>query len=68
MTDPTLPETTTMRRLKRSRVLQVSSLMATVSFSMAACGSPQKTLMASAAASSTKSRRPPLPCTSRKPA
>jgi uncharacterized protein YgiB involved in biofilm formation len=41
MTDPILPETTTMRRLKRSRVLQVSSLMATVSFSMAACGSPQ---------------------------
>lgn len=40
MTDDTLPETTTMRRLKRSRTLQVTSLMATVSFSMAACGSP----------------------------
>jgi len=44
MTDPTLPETTTMRRLKRSRTLQVTSLMATVSFSMAACGSPQANL------------------------
>ncbi|MBU1383736.1 MAG: DUF1190 domain-containing protein [Alphaproteobacteria bacterium] len=42
MSEPTLPETTTMRRLKRSRTLQVTSLMATVSFSMAACGSPQR--------------------------
>lgn len=41
MTDDLLPQTTTMRRLKRSRTLHVSSLMATVSFSMAACGSPQ---------------------------
>jgi uncharacterized protein YgiB involved in biofilm formation len=40
MTDDILPQTTTMRRLKRSRTLHVSSLMATVSFSMAACGSP----------------------------
>lgn len=41
MTDPKdLPQTTTMRRLKRSRVLHVSSLMATASFSLAACGSP----------------------------
>ncbi len=30
-----------MRRLKRSRVLHVSSLMATASFSLAACGAPQ---------------------------
>ncbi|WP_372706187.1 DUF1190 domain-containing protein [Brevundimonas sp.] len=44
MTDETLPQTTTMRRLKRSRTLQVTSLMATVSFSMAACGSPQSRL------------------------
>lgn len=44
MTDDTLPETTTMRRLKRSRTLQVSSLMATVSFSMVACGSPAASL------------------------
>ena len=42
MSEPTRPETTTMRRLKRSRTLQVTSLMATVSFSMAACGSPQR--------------------------
>lgn len=42
MTDDTLPQTTTMRRLKRSRTLQVTSLMATVSFSMAACGAPQR--------------------------
>lgn len=40
MTDDILSQTTTMRRLKRSRTLHVSSLMATVSFSMAACGSP----------------------------
>lgn len=36
-----LPETKTMRRLKRSRTLQVTSLMATASFSLAACGAPQ---------------------------
>ncbi len=43
MTDDTqTPETSTMRRLKRSRTLHVSSLMATVSFSVAACGSPQR--------------------------
>lgn len=43
MTDPKdLPQTKTMRRLKRSRVLHVSSLMATASFSLAACGSPQR--------------------------
>jgi len=42
MTDThSLPETTTMRRLKRSRTLQVTSLMATASFSLAACGAPQ---------------------------
>lgn len=46
MTDDTLPRTTTMRRLKRSRSLQVTSLMATVSFSMAACGSPGSSLPA----------------------
>jgi len=40
MTD--LPKTDTMRKLKRSRVLHVSSLMATASFSLAACGSPQR--------------------------
>lgn len=37
-----LNETKTMRRLKRSRVLQVSSLMATAGFTLAACGSPQR--------------------------
>ena len=42
MSEQTVPETTTLRRLKRSRTLQVTSLMATVSFSMAACGSPQR--------------------------
>lgn len=43
MTDPKdLSKTDTMRRLKRSRVLHVSSLMATASFSLAACGSPQR--------------------------
>lgn len=36
-----LPETTTMRRLKRSRSLHLTSLMATVGFSMSACGGPQ---------------------------
>ena len=38
---PTAPETTTIRRLKRSRTLQITSLMATASFSLAACGAPQ---------------------------
>jgi uncharacterized protein YgiB involved in biofilm formation len=42
MTDQTLPQSTTMRRLKRSRTLQVTSLMATVGFTLAACGSPQR--------------------------
>ena len=44
-TDP-LPQTDTLRRLKRSRTLHVTSLMATVSFSMAACGSPQRSVAA----------------------
>lgn len=50
MTDDTLPPApstpthSTMRRLKRSKTLHVSSLMATVSFSMAACGSPQRSV------------------------
>lgn len=35
------PEATTMRRLKRSRALRVTGLMATAAFSMSACGSPQ---------------------------
>lgn len=34
-------ETTTMRRLKRSRTLHMTGLMATAAFSMSACGSPQ---------------------------
>ncbi|WP_298160754.1 DUF1190 domain-containing protein [Brevundimonas sp.] len=38
---PSPAETKTMRRLKRSRTLQVTSLMATASFSLAACGAPQ---------------------------
>lgn len=43
MTDPKdPPQTRTMRRLKRSRVLHVSSLMATASFTLSACGSPQR--------------------------
>lgn len=42
MSEQPLPQTTSMRRLKRSRTLQVTSLMATVSFSVAACGSPQR--------------------------
>ena len=42
MNDQTLPQSTTMRRLKRSRTLHVTSLMATVSFTLAACGSPQR--------------------------
>jgi len=33
-----LPPTTTMRGLKRSRSMQLTSLMATVGFSMSACG------------------------------
>jgi len=40
-TPPPIP-TPAMRRLKRSRTLQVTSLMATVSVSMAACGAPQR--------------------------
>lgn len=35
-----------MKRLKRSRILQVSSLMATASFTLAACGSPQQQVAA----------------------
>ena len=43
MTDPRdLPQTRTMRRLMRSRVLHVSSLMATASFTLSACGAPQR--------------------------
>jgi uncharacterized protein YgiB involved in biofilm formation len=43
VTDPKdLPQTRTMRRLKRSRVLHVSSLMATASFTLSACGSSQR--------------------------
>ena len=43
MTDPKdLPQTRTMRRLKRSRVLHVSSLMATASFTLSACRSSQR--------------------------
>ena len=38
MSEDILPPTTTMRRLKRSRSLQLTSLMATVGFSMSACG------------------------------
>lgn len=38
-TDP-LPQSRSLTRLKRSRTLQLSGLMATVGFSMAACGSP----------------------------
>lgn len=41
MSEPVLPETTTLRRMKRSRTLQMTGLMATVSFSMSACGAPQ---------------------------
>jgi uncharacterized protein YgiB involved in biofilm formation len=37
----TVRETTTLRRLKRSRSLQVTSLMATVGFTLSACGAPQ---------------------------
>ena len=44
MSESSLPETTTLRRMKRSRTLQVTSLMATVSFSMAACGAPQPSI------------------------
>ena len=46
---PTLAETTTLRRMKRSRTLQVTSLMATASFSLAACGAPQVAAPAPAA-------------------
>ncbi len=38
MSEDILPPTTTMRDLKRSRSLQLTSLMATVGFSMSACG------------------------------
>lgn len=38
MTQELPPPTTTLRRLKRSRSLQMTSLMATVGFSMSACG------------------------------
>ncbi|WP_426028321.1 DUF1190 domain-containing protein [Brevundimonas sp. TWP2-3-4b2] len=38
MSEDILPPTTTMRGLKRSRSLQLTSLMATVGFSMSACG------------------------------
>ena len=43
MTEQTPPQTgsATMRRLMRSRALHVTSLMATASFSLAACGAPQ---------------------------
>lgn len=41
--DP-LPQETGMKRLKRSKSLHVTSLMATVGFTMAACGSPQRAL------------------------
>lgn len=43
MTEPSKPLTKplVMRRLMRSRTLHVSSLMATASFSLAACGAPQ---------------------------
>lgn len=40
-TPPTQSETTLTRRLKRSKTLQVTSLMATASFTLAACGAPQ---------------------------
>lgn len=39
--DP-LPQATTLKRMKRSKTLHVTSLMATASFSLAACGSPQR--------------------------
>jgi uncharacterized protein YgiB involved in biofilm formation len=35
-----LPQTTTLRRLKRSRALHIGSLMATAGFTLAACDSP----------------------------
>ncbi len=38
MSEDVLPPITTMRGLKRSRSLQLTSLMATVGFSMSACG------------------------------
>ncbi|WGM31984.1 DUF1190 domain-containing protein [Brevundimonas sp. NIBR11] len=38
---PAAQETTTIRRMKRSKTLQITSLMATASFSLAACGAPQ---------------------------
>jgi uncharacterized protein YgiB involved in biofilm formation len=46
---PPLPEagSQSMRRLMRSRTLHVTSLMATASFSLAACGAPQGQVTAS---------------------
>lgn len=44
MSKETLPAGATMRGLKRSRTLQLTSLMATVGFSMSACGDPQATV------------------------
>lgn len=38
-----------MRRMKRSRILHLSSLMATASFTLAACGSPPQQQVATAA-------------------
>jgi len=38
---PAQTDSKTMRRLMRSRALHVTSLMATASFSLAACGAPQ---------------------------
>lgn len=40
MTDQPATATGTMRRLKRSRSLHVSSLMATTAFTLSACGTP----------------------------
>lgn len=40
MTKPSIAQPSTMTRIKRSRSLQVTSLMATASFSLVACGSP----------------------------
>lgn len=36
-----LPQATTLKRMKRSKSLHMTGLMATVGFSMAACGAPQ---------------------------
>ncbi len=45
-TTDALPQATTLKRMKRSKALHVTSLMATVSFSIAACGSPQRSVPA----------------------